>query len=1686
MAAQKITALTNLATPQPTMLMYAGLSPFGTTDDRKITANALFQEITANVSDVSIQFGNGAAATVSAASKGKIAYNATSQVFQVSENGGAYTNLLKGSGTSGQVGYFSATSTISGDTALVWDSTNDRLGIGVTVAASVAPLNVRADSGALAQQWFPNTVSDTPRARVQVTSSDARFGMSTTHPLYLITNSLERISIESGGAVAINRTSPAQAQLHVDAATNVTTGLLVNNASGSSVEIAIFQVNGSNRLRITQNGEVISGLASTQDGKLTLASAGAAFTQSLMAGTAPVATNSFRWPNANPTAGQSLTASAPSSGIVTLSWTTVTGASPGGVTNSVQINNGGGAFDGDAKFTYDIASSTVIIGSSAGVGKLKLRGTGVSNGVSLVVSNPASDFVYTLPDTAPALNQFLQATAVSGANVTLGWSTVSGTSPGGANTQIQFNNAGTFDGSANLTWVSPVLTVGAATSATGRLTLAHSGGSITTSFEATNAAASLVYQLPATSPIAGQFLQAAAPSGANVALSWATAVTGSGTATRVAFWSGTNALSSNAALFWDNTNARLGIGTATPGTSLDVVADGSAIAQQWRENGAGTCRVQLQIPSSFGQLGTTTNHAFAIITNGAQRLNVEATGGVVVGNVIAATATLLSNAIATGDIALIANNASGTTVDIARFQVNSSNRFRFLNTGEAIFGLASANTGKLTLSNASGTTLTSISAGNAASTLNFIWPVVDPTAGQILTASAPSGGNVTLSWTTGGGGGTSPGSPDTSIQFNNGGVFGGSANLTWVSPTLTIGVANSVQGALALASAGSSTTQTFTAGGAPSNSLTFRWPNSDPSNGQFLQAGAPSGGVVTMLWASALTGPAGSNTQIQYNNSGALGASAAFTWINGSNQLVIGQASVSTGLFTLANASGSTTTSFQAGNAASSLTYIWPTVSPTSGQVLSAGAPSGGNVTLSWANNTATLTATQIGYGDGSNALTGSTRLTWDNANRAMTLGELGNSGQTEITLRSTSTASAILTSSTAARSGSQGGVIFAHVGGDQTQGPGLTWSDGNYNGTSRLYLSLGLNWQGYDTGGQALRLRKSTATSSQGDVVFEFRPNDGYFQIAPFGASAGNTGEIHFQELAANGTNYVALRGPDSVGSTNPVIVLPSNAAPSANDVLTVIAVSTGIITTAWQAGGGGGISGSGTTGKLAKFTGATAVGDSIITESTSLITVAGRATLSGLTINTDATDTVASLTANATFTKNDANSRNFYGVLVRPTFNFGGSNASTTVNLLAVNSTNTSLTGGTFNLLNLAFGSVEKFNVDSNGAITFANGVRQAFAPSATTPSLNVGTISGDPSSPVNGDLWYDSTNNLLRAQINSATVSLGAGGGGSPGGSSGAVQYNNAGSFGGTNLTFASSALTQTRTGLGTTLTETLIQTNTTAAAAGAQQVSPAYVWEGQGWKTNATAASQSVKFAAYVLPVQGTANPTGTWTLASNINNAGYVSRMTLTSTGVWTVTGANDTFQMQLNTGQGQAYLGTANSAALTFSTNNQGGALTITTGRNITMASGSLFGFGSASSTATNDPDTAFSRAAAAVWRVNGTSTTTPATFATPALTPAQITADQNNYNPGTGWFQRWSSDASRNVTGLVAGVDGQVAEIWNVGTQDIVIVHQSASSLAANRFINASAANYTVTPGQGVKVTYDAGSSRWRVYQFN
>lgn len=99
-------------------------------------------------------------------------------------------------------------------------------------------------------------------------------------------------------------------------------------------------------------------------------------------------------------------------------------------------------------------------------------------------------------------------------------------------------------------------------------------------------------------------------------------------------------------------------------------------------------------------------------------------------------------------------------------------------------------------------------------------------------------------------------------------------------------------------------------------------------------------------------------------------------------------------------------------------------------------------------------------------------------------------------------------------------------------------------------------------------------------------------------------------------------------------------------------------------------------------------------------------------------------------------------------------------------------------------------------------------------------------------------------------------------------------------------------------------------------------------------------------------------------------------------------------------------------------------------------------------------------------------------------LSPSQITANQNDYNPtglSTASVLKLNSDISRAITGLAGGADGRLLIVMNTGAadapRDITLSGESASSSAANRF----AASTTVRPGDTVFLLYDAIAARWK-----
>ena len=280
---------------------------------------------------------------------------------------------------------------------------------------------------------------------------------------------------------------------------------------------------------------------------------------------------------------------------------------------------------------------------------------------------------------------------------------------------------------------------------------------------------------------------------------------------------------------------------------------------------------------------------------------------------------------------------------------------------------------------------------------------------------------------------------------------------------------------------------------------------------------------------------------------------------------------------------------------------------------------------------------------------------------------------------------------------------------------------------------------------------------------------------------------------------------------------------------------------------------------------------------------------------------------------------------------------------------------------------------------------------------------------------------------------TTEWAAAAGGSPAGSSGQFQYNNGGSFGGTTgVTYASSgAPTVSVTGQSTTqLTGYFLGANTSSNALVAIQL-------GTG--------GSSGNFLEF-RDSSGTA-----LSVVDSIGAAGFGITSSLGAR-VHSVAG-----------GSGNA--GRFDGAAL--STN------TVLVARQGGSSTGNLF-------------ETQSSGGTAQFTIANGGSVTLNGNLASVANTPAQITSDQNNYAPGAGFFQRWSSDASRNVTGLSAGGNGEMKEIWNVGSNNIVLQNENASSTAANRFLTSTGADLTLSANKCAIARYDATSSRWRVYLAN
>lgn len=303
--------------------------------------------------------------------------------------------------------------------------------------------------------------------------------------------------------------------------------------------------------------------------------------------------------------------------------------------------------------------------------------------------------------------------------------------PGGSDTQVQINDAGTFGGDAGFTYnkttnvlsVSDAIAIGSSVAPTGNLRVAggfsiksNVGGVTRPVLEATVGAEVLI----------GGF-------GSNEC---------GGIIHRV----------SSGAIY----NQILGNNHLTvTSTSVSIAPDGAGVALSIGQNPATDGTIRLIDNSSIKgrNSGNTANHDLLTWNAGALTIgNADASSTTVVGNIGVGIR---------GDSITLSN--TNNTEDFARFtadgvQFGSANMD--LGSGNGVIGIDNATTNPST------------------NPTNGIIAYVDAGDGYFKYRKA-DGTTITLS---GGGGGT-PGGSDTQIQFNDGGVFGGDAGFTYNKTT---------------------------------------------------------------------------------------------------------------------------------------------------------------------------------------------------------------------------------------------------------------------------------------------------------------------------------------------------------------------------------------------------------------------------------------------------------------------------------------------------------------------------------------------------------------------------------------------------------------------------------------------------------------------------------------------------------------------------------------------------------------------------------------------------------------------------------------------------------------------------------------------------------------------------------------
>lgn len=438
-------------------------------------------------------------------------------------------------------------------------------------------------------------------------------------------------------------------------------------------------------------------------------------------------------------------------------------------------------------------------------------------------------------------------------------------SAGGSNTQVQFNNATSLAGSANLTWVSPALTIGVNASTTGQLILAN-GGALGTSITIQNNANTSAYNfnLPASAGSSGQPMLSGG--GGSSPMTFGTLGVGGGGTNctsasgtcidNISGWSstgfisrsgaGTYAFTSTIGLINGGTGANL---TASNGgivysgasalailsgtaTANQIVLSGSSTAPSWSTATypATTTANQLLYSSSTNTIaGLATANNGVLITSGAGAPSISSTLPSAVQGNITATGTIASG--------VWHGTAIGLTYGGTNAALTASNGGIVYSGASALAILSGTATANLPLLSGTSTTPSWAAITYPASATSGGIPYFSSTSAMASSAALGSG-EVVL----GGGAGAAPTT---------------SANASISSGALTLGQAGSVAGSVVLSGSTSGTATIKTAAAAGTGTI-FELPADNGTTGYVLQTDGTgvtswvnptSGGTVTSVAA---------------------------------------------------------------------------------------------------------------------------------------------------------------------------------------------------------------------------------------------------------------------------------------------------------------------------------------------------------------------------------------------------------------------------------------------------------------------------------------------------------------------------------------------------------------------------------------------------------------------------------------------------------------------------------------------------------------------------------------------------------------------------------------------------------------------------------------------------------------------